>query len=158
MYWKEDSGQSPHTWRGKRVLGRAARCRFRAVQYTTKSKVSLSLLNTCVSFLLLDKYTYVVYYFRDTILLIFFYHLKGESEEGHEVHLFELVLMIGWFITLQHSQIKTQCSIFRWGHVMWATTVPKNKYVASNLGIQNCFSQRVKFHLSVEFRVLSVQA
>jgi len=52
-------------------LGRAARCRFRAVQYTTKSKVSLSLLNTCVSFLLLDKYTYVVYYFRDTILLIF---------------------------------------------------------------------------------------
>lgn len=52
-------------------MGRAARCRFRAVQYTTKSKVSLSLLNTCVSFLLLDKYTYVVYYFRDTILLIF---------------------------------------------------------------------------------------
>lgn len=52
-------------------MGRAARCRFRAVQYTTKSKVSLSLLNTCVSFLLLDKYTYIVYYFRDTILLIF---------------------------------------------------------------------------------------
>lgn len=52
-------------------MGRAARCRFRAEQYTTKSKVSLSLLNTCVSFLLLDKYTYVVYYFRDTILLIF---------------------------------------------------------------------------------------
>lgn len=52
-------------------MGRAARCRFRAEQYTTKSKVSLSLLNTCVSFLLLDKYTYIVYYFRDTILLIF---------------------------------------------------------------------------------------
>lgn len=52
-------------------MGRAARCRLRAVQYTTKSKVSLSLLNTCVSFLLLDKYTYIVYYFRDTILLIF---------------------------------------------------------------------------------------
>lgn len=76
-------------------MGRAARCRFRAVQYTTKSKVSLSLLNTCVSFLLLDKYTYIVYYFRDTILLIFFIILKEKVRKDMRLHLFELVPMIG---------------------------------------------------------------